>query len=144
QKQAVDSILSKFPGGGEAGDKLKDLIDKGLRQSDAPVSFKDDIEPWLGDEAAFFVGGIGQSGDAKASAGLIATTDEDKAREALEKSAEGKVKKQDYNGVEYLTDDSGEAGAVLDGFLVLGTPDGVKAAIDASKGGKTLSDDADY
>jgi hypothetical protein len=144
QKEAIDSILSKFPGGGEAGDKLKDLIEKGLRESDAPVSFKKDIEPWLGDEAAFFIGGIGQSGNAKASAGLIATDDEGKARDALEKSAEGKLKKQDYNGVEYVTDDSGEAGAVFDGFLVLGTPDGVKAAIDTSKGGKKLSDDADY
>jgi hypothetical protein len=144
QKQAIDSILSKFPGGGEAGDKLKELIEKGLRESDAKISFKDDIEPWLGDEAALFVGGIGKSGQAKASAGLIATEDEDKAKEALEKSAEGKLQKQDYNGVELLSDDSGEAGAVFDGFLVLGTPDGVKAAIDASKGGKTLSDDEDF
>ena len=45
QKEAVEAILAKFPGGGEAGDKLKDLIEKGLRESDAPVSFKDDIEP---------------------------------------------------------------------------------------------------
>ncbi len=144
QKQAIDSILSKFPGSGSAGDKLKNLIEKGLRKSDAPISFKQDIEPWLGDEAAFFVGGIGQSGDAKASAGLVATTDEDKARATLEKSAEGKLTKHDYKGVEYLTDGSEEAGAVFDGFLVLGTEDGVKAAIDTSKGGKKLSDDENY
>ena len=81
------------------------------------------------------MGGIGQSGDAKASAGLVATDDEDKARATLEKSAEGKLTKHDYKGVEYLTDDSGEAGAVFDGFLVLGTEAGVKAAIDTSKGG---------
>jgi hypothetical protein len=144
QKQAIDSILSKFPGGDQAGDKLKELIEKGLRESDAPITFKDDIEPWLGDEAAFFVGGIGQSGDAKASAGLVATTDEDKARDALEKSAEGKTTKHDYKGVEYLTDSTGDAGAVFDGFLVLGTEDGVKAAIDTSEGGKKLSDDEGY
>jgi hypothetical protein len=28
QKQAVDAILAKFPGGGQAGDKLQDLIEK--------------------------------------------------------------------------------------------------------------------
>jgi Protein of unknown function (DUF3352) len=144
QKQAIDSIMSKFPGGGESGDKLKDLIEKGLRESDAPISFKKDIEPWLGDEAAFFVGGIGQSGDAKASAALVATTDEDKARDSLEKSAEGKITKHDYKDVEYLTDSTGDAGGVFDGFLVLGTEDGVKAAIDTSKDGPTLSDDEDY
>jgi hypothetical protein len=141
QKQAIDSILSKFPDG-QAG--LADLIEKGLRESDAPISFKKDIEPWLGDEAAFFVGGIGQSGDAKASAALVATTDEDKARDALEKSAEGKITKHDYKDVEYLTDSTGDAGAVFDGFLVLGTEDGLKAAIDTSKGGEKVSDDEDY
>src|SRR3954447_7785734 len=109
QKQAIDSILSKFPGGGQAGDKLKELIEKGLRKSDAPISFKKDIEPWLGDEAAFFATGVGRNGQLEASAGLIATDDEAKARDALEKSADGKTQKHDYNGVEYLTDDSGEA-----------------------------------
>ena len=37
QKEAIDAILAKFPGGGQAGDKLKDLIEKGLRESDAPT-----------------------------------------------------------------------------------------------------------
>ncbi len=144
QKEAIDAILAKFPGGGEAGDKLKDLIEKGLRESDAPVSFKDDIEPWLGDEAAFFVSSIGTTGDAESTAGLIATEDEDKARAALEKSAEGKITTKTYRDVEYLTDESDEAGAVFEGFVVLGSEAGVKAVIDTSKGGKTLSDDEGY
>jgi hypothetical protein len=144
QKEAVDAILAKFPGGGQAGDKLKDLIEKGMRESDAPISFKEDIEPWLGDEAAFFISTLSPGGDAQSAAGLIATDDEDKAREALEKSAEGELRKQDYKDVEVLTDDSDEAGAVFDGFLVLGTEAGVKAAIDTSKGGKKLSEDESY
>jgi len=144
QKEAIDAILAKFPGGGQAGDKLKDLIEKGMRESDAPITFKEDIEPWLGDEAAFFVANLSPTGDAQSAAGLIATDDEDKAREALEKSAEGKLKKQSYKDVEYLTDDTDEAGAVFDGFVVLGTEEGVKAAIDTSKGGKKLSEDESY
>ena len=145
QKQAINAILAKFPGGGQAGDKLKDLIEKAMRESDAPLSFKEDIEPWLGDEAAFFVANLDPTGgDAQSAAGLIATDDEDKARAALEKSAEGKLTKHNYKDVEYVTDESKEAGAVFDGFLVLGTEAGVKAAIDTSKGGKKLSDDENY
>ena len=144
QKEAIDAILAKFPGGGQAGDKLKDLIEKGLRESDAPISFKEDIEPWLGDEAAFFVSGLNASGSPQSAAGLIATEDEDKARAALEKSAEGKVSTKTYKDVEYLTDETDEAGAVFDGFLVIGSEAGVKAAIDTSKGGETLSDDEQY
>src|SRR4051812_7973011 len=144
QKEAIDAILAKFPGGGQAGDKLKDLIEKGLRESDAPVSFKEDIEPWLGDEAAFFVSNLAAGGETQTAAGLIATDDEDKARAALAKSAEGKLKKQSYKDVEVLTDETDEAGAVFDGFVVLGTEAGVKAAIDTSKGGKKLSEDESY
>jgi uncharacterized protein DUF3352 len=144
QKEAIDAILAKFPGGGQAGDKLKDLIEKAMRESDAPISFKEDIEPWLGDEAAFFVSNLDPTGEAQSAAGLIATTDEDKARAALEKSAEGKLVKHNYKDVEYLTDESKEAGAVLDGFLVLGSEAGVKAAIDTSKGDTPLSDDENY
>ena len=145
QKEAIDAILAKFPGGGQAGDKLNDLIEKGLRESDAPVSFNEDIEPWLGDEAAFFIASIGRTGqDPQSAAGLIATDDEDEARAALEKSAEGKLTKKHYKDVEYLSDESGEVGAVFDGYLVLGTEAGVKAVIDTSKGGKKLSEDESY
>jgi hypothetical protein len=147
QKEAIDSILAKFPGGGQAGEKLKELLEKNLRESDAKISFKDDIEPWLGDEAAFFASTIGPNNEPSAAVGLIATDDEDQALEALEKSATGEITRKNYKDVEYLIDKSGdgaEAGAVFDGFVVLGTEPGVKAVIDTSKGGKKLSDDDDY
>jgi Protein of unknown function (DUF3352) len=144
QKQAVESILAKFPGGGQAGEKLQEAIEKGLQESDAGVTFKDDIEPWLGDEAAVFVSGLEASGDARSFALLVATEDEGKAEDALEKSAEGKITRKDYNGVEYLTDESEgdtNAAAVFDGFVVLGNEAGVRAAIDAGNGDSKLSDD---
>ena len=149
QKQAVDTILSKFPGGGEAGEKLKGLLEMAFQESDAPISFKKDIEPWLGDDMAFFVGDIDPQGGKATAAALIATDDEDQAQAALEKSAEGKVAKKTYKDVEYITsktdtEGSGASGAVFDGFVVIGTELGVKAAIDASKGGKKLSDDEAY
>jgi len=148
QKQAVDTILSKFPGGGEAGDKLKGLLEKAFRESDPPLSFKDDIEPWLGDEVAFFVSDIDVQAGQVAATALIATDDEDEARATLEKVTKGKATSKTYKDVEYLasTEEEGSdtAGAVFDGYFVIGTELGVKAAIDASKGDKTLSDDEAY
>ena len=142
QKAAVDAIVSKFPGQGSAGDRLKELVDKALKDSNTGISYSDDIEPWLGDEAAFFVTGRTM----QQTALLVAADDEDKARAALEKSAEGKVTKKSYRDVEYLMDEADETntGAVFDGFLVLGTEAGVKAAIDTSKDGGTLADSDDY
>jgi hypothetical protein len=147
QKEAVDAILAKFPGGGQAGDKLEELIEHGLRESGAGITFGDDIEPWLGDEAAFFASGLAPSGQFRASAALIATEEEDRAQQALEKSAEGKITRRTYNDVEYMVDESqGEANAaaVFDGFVVLGNEAGVKAAIDAGEGDSRLSDDDSF
>jgi hypothetical protein len=144
QKRAVETILSKFPGGGQAGDKLKELIEKSLQESDSGLSFEDDIEPWLGDEAGFFVSGLDPSAGFKATAVLVATEDEDQALKALEKSAEGDLTRKSYNDVDYIMDESGgdsNSAAVFDGFVVLGNEPGVKAAIDASKGDSKLSDD---
>jgi hypothetical protein len=139
QKQAIDELIGKFPGEGTAGERLRSLIEQGLRESDAPISFEKDIEPWLGDTAAAFVGGP----NADASAGLIATDDEDAAREALEKSLEGQGREKSYEGVDYLVDGDA-AGGVVDGFLVVGSERGFKAAVDTSDGGSPLSDDQRY
>jgi hypothetical protein len=139
QKQAIDELIGKFPGEGTAGERLRGLIEQGLRDSDAPISFEKDIEPWLGDTAAAFVSGS----NAQASAGLIATDDEDAAREALEKSLEGQGREKSYEGVDYLVDGDA-AGGVVDGFLVVGSEQGFKAAVDTSEGGSPLSDDERY
>jgi Protein of unknown function (DUF3352) len=147
QKEAVDALLAKFPGGGQADDKLSELIEKGLRESNAGITFRDDIEPWLGDEAGLFASGLGPGGQIRASAALIATDDEDEAQDALEKSAEGKITHRTYNDVEYMVDESqgeADAAAVFDGFVVLGNEAGVKAAIDASKGDSRLSDNENF
>jgi hypothetical protein len=146
QKRAVDSILAKFPGGGQAGDKLKELIDKGLRKSDPSMSFEKDIEPWLGDEAAFFVSDFGVSGGEGALGLVVATDDEDASLDALKKTATGKVTQKSYRDVDYLMEESQDlnAAAAFDGFLIIGTEAGVKAAIDTSKDGPKLSDDDAY
>src|ERR671914_381141 len=115
QKQAIDELIGKFPGEGSAGERLRGLIEKGLRESDAPIDFENDVEPWLGDSAAFFVG----ARNPEASAALIGTTDEEAARDALEKSFEGKAREKSYGDVDYLVDGDG-AGGVVDGYVVVG------------------------
>jgi hypothetical protein len=142
QKEAVDAIVSKFPGQGSAGERLQALVEKGLKDSGAKVSYRADIEPWLGDDAAFFVTGRNMNQNAV----LVATEDEDKAREALEKAAEGNVTKKTYKDVEYMMDEADETktAAVFDGYAVFGTEAGVKAAIDTSDGGEALADADHY
>jgi Protein of unknown function (DUF3352) len=146
QKRAIETLAAKFPGSGSAGERLQGLIEEGLEASDAPITFEPDIEPWLGDTAGFFVSGNLRNASPTDGAALIATDDEDAARDAIEKSFEGKQRERSYEGVDYLvgTSDDDAAAGVFDGFVVLGTERALKAVVDTSEGGKPLSDDDTY
>ena len=145
QRRALDSIASKFPGEGGAGERIRALIEKGLDESDAPVSFSKDIEPWLGDEAAFFLSSLREDGEGEGAA-LVATDDEEAAIEAVKKVAAKsgeKYRSANYKDHEYLAIDKAAVGTV-DGWLVFGTPAGFKAVVDTADGDENLQDDEEY
>ncbi len=136
-KQQLEDLLAKFPGGEDVGAKISDAIDESAAKSGDKVSFKDDIQPWLGEQAAVFVGGFGVGNEPRDIAALIATDDEGAALDAVKKS-EPKAKQASYEGVDYLTfsDDDGDptAAGTFEDHLVLGTVSGFKSAVSASKG----------
>ena len=139
QSAAIDALMAKFPGEGGAGDRIRGLMEKALAASDTDLSYEKDIEPWLGDEAGFFVSDLAPDGRDAATALLVATEDEGASVDAVEK--DGDVRKSDYRGHDlYLSVDANEDGAaaVLDGWLVLGNPAGVKAAIDTAEGDEPI------
>jgi Protein of unknown function (DUF3352) len=143
QKAAIDELVSKFPGEGSAGDRVRRLMEKAFAESDSDLSYQDDIEPWLGDEAAFFVSNFAPDGNDADAALLVATEDEDATVDAIEN--DGDVRTTEHRGHDlYLSKDSDGAAAVLEGWLVLGTPGGVKAAIDTAEGGETIEGDERY
>ena len=86
QKAAVDSLMAKFPGEGGAGDRIRTLMEKAFAESDSGLSYKKDVEPWLGDKAAFFLSRVSADGNDGEGALLLATEDEDKARATIEKA----------------------------------------------------------
>lgn len=141
QKAAIDSLVEKFPGKGGAGERIRDLMQKAFADSDSGLSYKKDVEPWLGDEAAFFVSRLTAEGDDGDGAFMVATEDEEKATAALDKGIDGK--KRDYKGTEYFVEDDGAAG-VVDGMVVLGTVPAFKAAVDVADSGRSLEDDQKF
>jgi hypothetical protein len=136
QEQALKQLLAKFPGGDAVGGKLQETIERALDESDAPISYEDDVKPWLGDEAAVFVGDFGLGFKPRDVGVLLATDDASKALDAVKK-VEPKSRDASYEGHDYLSfDDHGTtiAAGVLDDWLVLGTVEGFKAAVTASQG----------
>jgi hypothetical protein len=141
QKAAIDTLIAKFPGEGSAGDRIRRLMEKAFSESDSGLSYRDDVEPWLGSEAAFFlssVGGYGRDGDA---ALLLATEDEDQAMDAVKKAVDGR--EASYEDTDYVVED-GDAAGVVDDWLVLGTERAFKAAVDTAGGDEPLADDEGY
>jgi hypothetical protein len=126
----LDAALKKILRTDDPGAKIQKAIDDSGKTDG--TTYKDDIEPWLGERAGIAVTAIhGSDADFVA---VINSKDDGKAQDALEKT-KGDIVKRSYKGVDYRFDrkDSTAAG-VFDHSVVVGTEPGLKSAVDASKG----------
>jgi len=157
-KDSIDSILGRFPDGDQLGGRLIDEIDQSAREDGTDFSWANDIEPWLGQRAAFYASGVevkpsgaGES-EAEPTAGalVVEVTDEGQAEESIRKLAEseGQLQEGSYEGVGYEvaqdpSSDDPLAFAVDDGIALIGNEQGLRDSIDASDG-DNLSSQSDY
>ncbi|MEJ7876978.1 MAG: DUF3352 domain-containing protein [Solirubrobacterales bacterium] len=142
QAENLDALLSalgELPLIGNIGDPGELLIQQIEAQATAAgidFSYADDIEPWLGERAAFSVFSSDSGDDLFVVA--IEATDEDQARESIDALlAQGPVEysEEEYEGVSYLTAPGEDFSlGVFDGHLVFATTDQFEAAVDASNG----------
>jgi hypothetical protein len=148
QKRAIRDLLAKFeeaPTPDEATDELAKLIDEGL--DEVGLTFKEDIDPWLGRQIAFFASDF-EEGSPTAAA-LIETEDEAATREVVDKlDDQGDVEPEakTYEGVEYnfyAQDEQGDplASGFVEDFWVVGSEDGFKAVVDATQGQSLAEND---
>jgi hypothetical protein len=134
----VDQIVSGMNQGGSSTENVS--LDMG-----PTTTFKDDIEPWLGDTAAFAVTSVDASGGTVHWIAYVASTDDSKASAAILK--DGNTKDGSYKGYTLFRakDGNGEA-AVGDGAVLLGDETGtVQDSIDLRNGGgDSLSGNASF
>src|SRR4051794_16909473 len=126
----LDAALKKILRTDDPAGKIQKALDDSGKTDG--VTYKDDVEPWLGARAGVAVTAIhGSKADFVA---VINSKDDGKAGDALAK-AKGDIVKRSYKGVDYRFDrkDSTAAG-VFDHSVVVGTEPGFKSAVDASKG----------
>lgn len=145
QKDAIQSLASRVGGIPDPGAMIVEQLNAQFAQAGSDVTYEHDIAPWLGERAAIFFQSFGSD---PPFAVALETTDSGGAQAFLDKvtaSLDG-IRKATYNGVQYF-EGSGEAGpfaaGVVDDFLVFGTPDEFKAAVDASDG-SSLADSSDF
>lgn len=130
QKAELDGLFGKLPGNKSFDQLIQEAMTKGFEESGSGLSYNQDVKPWLGERAAFFAAGQAKDGDLDGVAGLIETTDEEAAKDAIDKAAKGRGKDVTYKDVEYRRIDAESAAGVVDGYVVAGTDRGFKAAVD--------------
>jgi hypothetical protein len=126
------AVGQRFPGWQElAGKVVKSLNSTG--QTSGSLTFKDDVQPWLGGSAAIGVTSLDASGGSAHYVAFVASRDDGKAKDAVAKDAKPDG---DYGGYALYADKNskGEA-AVGDGaVLVSGDTQTLHDAIDARNG----------
>jgi Protein of unknown function (DUF3352) len=135
QEAGMRSILGDLPGTGAPEQRLNDLLEKASKSDkSSKIDYRDDVKPWLGDKASVFVASAKSGSKSSPWAVVIATTDEDKAKDTINKDKGAGDKEATYNGTDYVVESDGDAMAVVDGFFIAGSEAGIKAAVDANKG----------
>ncbi|MQB00267.1 MAG: DUF3352 domain-containing protein [Actinobacteria bacterium] len=147
QRRAIRDLLERFPvkTPERAQDLIANLLDEPL--SEIGLQFERDVQPWLGDQIAGFALPP-QSLEADLNGGvLIATTDEDATRVALEKYRRKNdlgTERSTYKDRDLEIDADGTVTGFLGSFLFVGTRAGFEAAADAEASGDSLEDSARY
>lgn len=122
----------------DPGKKLVGLVNKQLAKDNLTW---DDLKEWLDKRVGIFVT---DAAAATPQYGIVfGVTDAKKALEDITVKPHGKVRTSQYKGVEIRSDDESDAAAFGD-YVVTGKDAAVKAAIDTFKGGRPISDVADY
>ena len=115
--------------------RLRELLDKQLAEELPGASWERDLAPWLGEKAGVWVSGLDQREPTVAA--IIASTDADAARAAIErlqKAGGGTRQSRTYKEVTYTLDDEGTAVGVVDDWVVTGSERGFKRTVDEREG----------
>ena len=149
-KENFESVAGKLAETDDPGGEIKKLINREAKEEEPDFDFDEDIDPWLGDTAAFFFTAL--RAEDPDGAAVVAVSDTGAAQEWLSKElrtdnddgSKAKVVERSYKEVDYEVDTNGNtAAAVVEDFAVLGSEAGLKAAIDAADG-STLAESEDF
>jgi uncharacterized protein DUF3352 len=141
EKQGFDTAFGKLLGA-DPERRLGEAFTNAV-QTSGRLDYDADVKPWLGETATAVVTSVGSERPDYAL--LVASTDDDKARAAIDKDLAGvHTASREYRGVAYKAMDDGTANGVVGHFLVAGTEAAFKSVVDTAKEGKSLADSGQW
>jgi hypothetical protein len=129
----VEPLLRRVLGTADTASRLRMLGALALGRNLTPA----DVESWLGRRAAVAFTSLRPAGGRAQGALIVASKDDGAAADALAKARDAtpdKESERSFRGVDYAVNSRGEASAVVEHFVVLGSEGAVRAVIDGSKG----------
>lgn len=132
----LDAALSKLLVTDDVGAQVQAAIDEKLAEEGRGMTYEEDIAPWLGTRAGFFLNGYDAKTEEVDGALIVAVTDASAAQSFAAAAADGgSGTEREYNGVELTVSEDEDSAFGVDGdFLLAGSVQGVEDAIDAGDG----------
>lgn len=145
QRENVDGALSRLLDTDDPGGFVVERVDEALREGDTGLTYRDDVEPWLGEHAGIFLTGF--AGEEFEGAFVVEVTDEGAARSAVDRFQDEQgtdLVERSHEGVSYELDEEDDSAiGFVDEFLVAGSEAGFREAVDASRG-DSLAEDSTF
>ena len=136
-KANVEAIASRV-GVEDLGGTIGSYIEEAAADSDEPLDFEEEVQPWLGESAGIFLSEF-DGDDFEGGGFAVEVTDTGEAQDFIDRRSESEDPKpsdESYEGVDYKIDpDDGQAVGIVGNFVVFGEDKAAfEGAVDASEG----------
>jgi Protein of unknown function (DUF3352) len=145
-KENIDSLAKTIAGVDNVGDLIISEFESSATADGEEFDYEKEVEPWLGERGGLFMQEY-EGDDFEGYGAAIEATDEDAAREFIDKQVEAddeEVKEGSYEGVDFKVEEDETTFGVFDGLVVMAEDEAIfKTMVDAS-GGENLAGEGDY
>lgn len=136
-KANIEALAEELAGIEDLGDLIVGELEESAAEDGEPLDYEKEIQPWLGDEGGMYLREY-EEDDFEGYGAAVEVTDEDAAREFLDKQAEDEdepAKDASYEGVDFKVQEDGTSIGVFNGLIALAEDEGnFKAMVDAANG----------
>ncbi len=145
-KQNIETLAQKIAGVDDLGELIITELENAASGEGEELDFEKEVEPWLGEEGGIFLQDYEEE-DFESYGAAIQTSDEDAAREFVDKQIESDDEAAEdgsYDGVDFKVQEDETTIGVFDGLVAFAEDEATfKAMVDASDG-ENLAGGEDY
>lgn len=143
-KANIEALAQKIANVDNLGELIVEELENSASDDGDELNFEKEVEPWLGDEAGFFLQEY-EEDDFEGFGAAIQVNDEEAARSFVDKQTESEegAENGSYEGVDFTAGEGETTVGVFDGLLAIAETEEIfKEMVDASNGENLGADEA--